>query len=58
MTWSASSFAQGYCQCHRLCEQTLGHTITSNSLISVFYTFNSIDPGTYCIVGLNETYSK
>ena len=60
MTWTSPSFApqtyQGYCQCHRLCDLTIGSTILTNSSISSPYTFTGIDPGTYCIVGLNGTY--
>ena len=60
MTWTSPSFApqtyQGYHQCHRLCDLTIGPTILTNSSISSPYTFTGIDPGTYCIVGLNGTY--
>ena len=60
MTWTSLSFAsqtyQGYRQCHRLCELAIGPTIPTNSSISSPYTFTGIDPGTYCIVGLNGTY--
>ena len=59
ITWT-SPFApqtyQGYRQCRRLCEQATGPTILTNSSISSPYTFTGIDPGTYCIVGLNGTY--
>ena len=62
MTWIAPSFApqtyQGYRQCHRQCNQTLGPTIHINSSISSPYTFTGIDPGTYCIVGLNGIYGN
>ena len=61
MTWTSPSFVpqtyQSYRQCHRLCEQTIGPTILTNSSISSPYTFTGIDPGTYCIVGLNGTNS-
>ena len=60
MTWTTPSFGpqtyQGYRQCRRLCDQTLGPIILINSSISSPYTFTGIDPGTYCIVGLNGTY--
>ena len=59
MTWTLSFVPQayqGYRQCHRLCKQTFGPTILTNSSISSPYTFTGIDPGTYCIVGLNGTY--
>ena len=60
ITWTSPSFApqtyQGCRQCRRLCEQTTGPTIPTNSSISSPYTFTGIDPGTYCIVGLNGTY--
>ena len=59
ITRTSPSFApqtyQGYCQCCRLCEQTLGPTILSNSSILSPYTFTGIGPGTYCIVGINGT---
>ena len=62
ITWTSPSFApqayQGYRQCHRLCEQTLSPTILINSSISSPYTFTGIDPGTYCIVGLNGIYGN
>ena len=60
MTWTSPSFTpqtyQGYRQCHRQCEETVGPTLPTNSSISSPYTFTGIDPGTYCIVGLNGTY--
>ena len=60
ITWTLPSFApqtyQGYRQCCRLCELSLNPTILTNSSISSPYTFTGIDPGTYCIVGLNGTY--
>ena len=60
MTWTPPSFApqtyQGYRQCHRLCEKKLPpHSILFNPISSP-YTFTGIDPGTYCIVGLNGIY--
>ena len=60
MTWTLPSFTpqsyKGFCQCRRLCEQTLGPIIHTNSSISSPYTFTGIDPGTYCIIGLNGIY--
>ena len=62
MTWRLPLFApqtyQGYCQCRRLCEQKFGPTIIPNSSISSPYTFTGIDPGTYCIVGINGIYGS
>ena len=62
MTWIPPSIApltyEGFRQCHRLCEQTLGPTIHTNSSISSPYTFTGIDPGTYCFVGLNGIYDS
>ena len=62
MTWTLPLFTpqtyQGYRQCRRQCEQTFDPTILSNSLISSPYTFTGIDPGTYCIVGLNGIYGN
>ena len=59
MTWTPPSFApqiyMGYRQCRRLCEQTFGPVIFFSSISSP-YTFTGIDPGTYCIVGLNGIY--
>ena len=56
MTWIPPSFVpqtyQGYCQCRRQCEPSFS-TMLFNSSISSPYTFTGIDPGTYCIVGLN-----
>ena len=61
MTWTPPSFApqtyQGYRQCRRLCEQTFDPTIFFDSTSSP-YTFTGIDPGTYCIVGLNGIYGS
>ena len=61
MTWIPPSFAsqtyQGYRQCRRLCEPSFSIVLT-NSSISSPYTFTDIDPGTYCIVYLNGTYSN
>ena len=59
ITWTSSFTAQaykGYRQCCKLCEQTLGPTMHTNSSISSPYTFTGIDPGNYCIFGLNGTY--
>ena len=63
MIWISPSFAppsyyNGFRQCHRLCEQTLRPIIHTNSSISSPYTFTGIDPGTYCIVGLNGIYDS
>ena len=62
MMWISPSFApqtyKGFHQCRRLCEQTLGPIISTNSSISSPYTFIDIDPGTYCIIGLNGTYGN
>ena len=62
MTWTLSSFTpqdiNSFHQCRRLCEETVGPTIPSNSSISSPYTFTGIDPGTYCIVGLNGIYGN
>ena len=62
MTWIPPIFTpqayEGFYQCRRLCEQTLGPTIHTNSSISSPYTFTGIDPGTYCIVGLNGIYGN
>ena len=62
MTWIPLSFApqtyQDFHQCRRQCEQTLGSIILSNSSISSPYIFTGIDPGTYCIVGLNGIYGN
>ena len=59
MTWKPPSFApqtyQGYRQCRRQCEPSFSIVLT-NSSISSPYTFTGIDPGTYCIVGLNGSY--
>ena len=59
MTWTPPSFApptyQGYRQCRRQCEQRFSSAIIFNSISSPF-TFTDIDPGTYCIVGLNGIY--
>ena len=59
ITWTSSFTPQaykGYRQCHKLCEQTLGPTMHTNSSISSPYTFTGIDPGTYWFFGLNGTY--
>ena len=62
MTWTLPSFIiqtyKGFNQCRRLCEQTLGLTIHTNLSTSSPYTFTGIDPGTYCIVGLNGIYDS
>ena len=59
MTWTPPSFApqiyQVYRYCRRLCEQTFGPGIHFDSISSP-YTFTGIDPGTFCIVGLNGLY--
>ena len=61
MTWLPPLFApqtyQGYRQCRGLCEPSFSIVLT-NSSISSPYTFTGIDPGTYCIVGLNGTYDN
>ena len=61
MTWTSPLFApqtyQGYRQCRRLCEQNFGPNILSNSISSP-YIFIGIDPGIYCIVGLNGIYGS
>ena len=61
MTWILPSFVpqtyQGYRQCRRKCEPFFS-SILSNSSISSPYTFTGIDPGTYCIVGLNGVYGN
>ena len=61
MTWTPPSFApqiyQGYRQCRRLCEKKLGPVIPFYSISSP-YTFTGINPGTYCIVGLNGVYGS
>ena len=48
---------RGYYQCRRQCEQAFDSTIFSNSISSP-YTFTSIDPGSYCIVGLKGIYDS
>ena len=62
MTWILPLFIpqtyKGFYQCRKLCEQTFGPTIHTNSSISSPYTFTGIDPGTYCIVGLNGIYGS
>ena len=62
MTWIPPSIApityEGFHQCRRLCEQTFSPTIHTNSSILSTYTFTGIDPGTYCIVGLNGIYDN
>ena len=61
MTWTPPSFApqtyQAYRQCRRLCEQKLGPSIPFDSILSP-YTFTGIDPGAYCIIGLNGIYGN
>ena len=61
MTWTPPSFApqiyQGYRYCRRLCEKELGSSIPFSSISSP-YTFTGIDPGTYCIIGLNGIYGN
>ena len=49
---------QGYRHCRRLCEMKFGLSVPSNSAISSPYTFTGIDPGSYCIVGLNGIYGS
>ena len=50
ITWTSPSFGpqsyQGYSQCCRLCERTIGPTILDNLSMSPPYTFTGIDPGT------------
>ena len=62
MTWIPPSFVpqtyQGYRECHRLCEQNFRPHIPTDSSILSPYTFTGIDPGTYCIVGLNGKYGS
>ena len=62
MTWILPSLTPqtyiGFHQCRRLCEQTLGLIIFTNSSISSPYTFTGIDPGTYCIVSLYGIYDN
>ena len=62
MMWTLPLFTphsyEGFRQCRRLCNQTLGPIIHTNSSISSPYTFTGIDPGTYCIVGLNGIYDN
>ena len=64
MIWTPSSFAppttsdyQGYCCCRRQCEEMFGLNLFSD-LNSSTYTFTGIDPGSYCIVGLNGIYGN
>ena len=61
ITWIPPSFApqryQGYHQCRRLCEQSYDPSGYFDSISSP-YTFTDIDPGTYCIVGLNGIYGN
>ena len=61
MTWIPPLFVpqryQGYRLCHRLCEQSFS-TVHINSSISSPHTFTGINPGTYCIVGLNGIYGS
>ena len=62
LTWTPSSFVTetylSYFQCRRLCEQTLGHTLNSNSSIASAYIFTGINPATYCIIGLNGIFNS
>ena len=61
MTWTlpfVPQTYQGYRHCRRLCEMKFGSNVPSNSSISSPYTFTGIDPGTYCIVGLNGIYGS
>ena len=59
--WTPPSFApqtyEGFRHCRRLCEKNYDPIIT-NSSISSPYTFTGIDPGTYCIIGLNGIYGS
>ena len=59
MTWIPPSFFpqsyQPFRYCRRLCEKKLSPSISFNSISSP-YIFTGIDPGTYCIVGLNGIY--
>ena len=61
ITWTLPSFVpqtyRGYRQCRGLCEQSFS-IILSDSSISSPHTFTGIDPGTYCIVGLNGIYGS
>ena len=61
MTWTPPLFVPqtyiGYHQCRRLCEQSFSPAIPFYSISSP-YTFTGIDPGTYCIVGLNGRYGS
>ena len=61
MTWIPPSFVpqtyQGYRQCRRQCKQSFSSVIFFISISSP-YTFTGIDPGTYCIVGLNGVYGS
>ena len=62
ITWIPPSFVpqtyQGYHQCRRQCEKKLPPHGTAFNSISSPYTFTGIDPGTYCIVGLNGIYGS
>ena len=59
--WTQPSFApqtyEGYCQCQRLCEKMYDPVIKNSSILSP-YTFTGINPGTYCIVGLNGIFGS
>ena len=61
MTWTQPLFTpqiyQGYRLCRRQCEQNFGSSIPLYSISSP-YTFTGINPGTYCIVGLNGIYGS
>ena len=61
MIWTQPSLApqtyEGYRHCRRLCKKNYDPIIT-NSLTSSPYTFTGIDPGTYCIIGLNGIYGS
>ena len=48
---------KGHYQCRRQCEQALESTVFSNSISSP-YTFTSLNPGSYCIVGLKGIYGS
>ena len=61
VTWTPPSIVlqihQLYRQCRRLCEQSFGPSMFFYSISSP-YTFTGINPGTYCIVGLNGIYGS
>ena len=61
MMWTQPIFApqtyEGHRQCRRLCKKMYDPIITYLSISSP-YIFTGIDPGTYCIVGLNGIYGS